>query len=624
MRRRVIASVFGLLAFLWGAFASAQEIRIDVGGQPTGGVPPVFQFGGGVWRIPKAMPWVAPSILDMRSGGGTYRAALSWEVLAASQSLDDLESRLASYRLNDFLSGVKAKGGQVIISLDAMPKWLAADKSETKMADGPAWAKSVPASGEQWAAVVQATVAHFNGKLGLNAFYEVWNEPDWSLRGSLDQYLELYRWSVVGAKRADPQARMAGPALSDWTSPGASGKQFFLQSFFDYAARTPATEVGLDRLPIDAVTWHAFYRDHAVSYDLAAKQIRAWLEEAGYPKGTMLILDEWNIASAEPPYPEGDINGGYAGATHVAATLMAMREAGIDRQTFQMMVDPGSKGYSGGAFTPTGVARPSFNAFRMFASLRGKQLPVSTSQKWVRSVAFADGKHVYLVIAVAPPSDYMLARGIFESLPIENPGAYDEIKRAPKEGLAAFLLKGERLPGTFSPATVEVLQHAREQFLAARQERESWKNGVKLHVTFEPSLGIKANAQHKTFDRNHAPDAAEMEHQSQSAQNILLDGFKKAQKELDASELQPGVKQQYLQAIKDNFDAMAVIKNADSSSQAVLKRADQLLTHDFSAKLSALDDANAKKLIVDSVAIHESTVELQSDGVALHYLLFDR
>ncbi len=625
MRKLLISWAFAVLGCGLAGAAAAQDVNIEVSQASVGnGVPPVFQFGGGVWRIPKVMPWVAPSILGLRSGGGTYRAALSWEVLAASQSPEDLQAKLAGYRLNDFLKQVKAKGGEVIISLDGMPKWLAADKSDKTMADGPAWAKSVPAKGEQWAEVVQAVVAHFNGELGLNALYEVWNEPDWSLRGSVEQYLDLYRWSVVGARRADAQARMAGPALSDWTSPGAKGAQFFLQSFFDYAARTPAPEVGLKRLPVDAVTWHSFYRDHAVSYGLAAKQIRSWLKDAGYPARTKLILDEWNIASAEPPYPEGDINGGYAGAVYVAAAMMAMNEAGIDRQTFQMMVDPGSQGYSGGAFSPAGVARPSFNAFRMFAWLRGKQLTVHTSQKWVRSVAFADEKHVYLVVAVAPPSDYMLVRGVFEAMPVENFGLYKEMGRIPKDALQGFLLKNGAMPGGISPDLAAVLQQGRDRFVAARQERDSWKNGVRLHVALDPGLGIRTNVQRAVFDRGHAPDAGMVDRQTRDLQNSLKSGLERAQKELNDGALQPDVKQQYLQALKDTFDTRAVVAAADPSSQAVLQRADQAMTGDFAGKLAAMDKESLKKLDIQPLAVQGSTIDIQSDGVALHYLVLDR
>jgi hypothetical protein len=624
VRKHLLAFAFAAIVAAGFGTAQADAIRIDVGAQPTGnGVPPVMEFGGGVWRIPKVMPWVAPSILDLRTGGGTYRAALSWEVLAASSDFNDLKARLNSYRLNDFLKQVKAKGAKIIISLDGMPKWLAQDKSETKMADGPAWAKSVPSSAEQWSAIVQAVVQHFNGELGLDAYYEVWNEPDWSLRGSVDQYLNLYKETVIGAKQADPKARIIGPALSDWMSPGKN-KPFFLQSFFDYAARTPAPEVGLDRLPIDAVTWHSFYRDHATSYALAAKTIRGWLQQAGYPQQTPLILDEWNIASAEPPYPEGDINGGYSGAVYVAATLMAMNEAKIDRQTYQMMVDPGAQGYSGGAFTAAGAPRPSFNAFRMFAWLKGQALTVQSTQKWVRSVAFADGKHVYLIVAVAPPSDFMLGRGIVEALPIENPGAYEEMKKVKKEALAAFLLKNGSLPGGLSSDTTAALQKAREQLTQDRQERDSFKSGVTIQIALDPALGIKSNSLHAVFDRKHAPDAGEMDRATQDLTSVLKKSLEKAQQELNSAEVAPELKQKYLQALKDNFDASAVIGSADPTGQAALKRADQALTQDFSARLATLDKAGLKRLTVDPVAIQNSMIELQSEGIALHYFVLDR
>jgi hypothetical protein len=301
-----------------------------------------------------------------------------------------------------------------------------------------------------------------------------------------------------------------------------------------------------------------------------------------------------------------------------------MNEALIDRQTFQMMVDPGSQGYSGGAFTAAGAPRPSFNAFRMFAWLKGQPLSVQSSQKWVRSVAFADGKHVYLVVAVAPPSDYMLGRGIVESLPVENPAAYQEMKKVKKEALASFLLKNGALPDGLSPETTALLQRAREQLTQDRQARDSWKNGVTLQIALDPALGIKSNSLRAVFDRKHAPDAGEMDRATQDLTSVLRKSLDQAQQQLNAADVSPELKQQYLQALKDNFDASAVIGSADPSGQAALKRADQALTQDFTNHLSALDKAGLKKLTVDPVPVQNSTIELQSEGIALHYFVLDR
>jgi hypothetical protein len=76
--------------------------------------------------------------------------------------------------------------------------------------------------------------------------------------------------------------------------------------------------------------------------------------------------------------------------------------------------------------------------------------------------------------------------------------------------------------------------------------------------------------------------------------------------------------------LKDNFDTRPVVENADPSGQAALKRADQALMQDFSGRLEALDHDGLKRLAVDPVPVQGSTIELQSDAAALHYLVFDR
>jgi len=157
-----------------------------------------------------------------------------------------------------------------------------------------------------------------------------------------------------------------------------------------------------------------------------------------------------------------------------------------------------------------------------------------------------------------------------------------------------------------------------------RQERDSWKNGVTLHIALDPALGVKSNSLRAIFDRKHAPDAAEMDRATQDVLAGLRKDVDKAQAELDSSGVPAELKQKYLQALKDNFDASSVIESADPSAQAALKGADQALTQSFSNRLSALDHAGLKRLSVEPVKIQNSMIELQSDGIALHYLVLDR
>jgi hypothetical protein len=105
---------------------------------------------------------------------------------------------------------------------------------------------------------------------------------------------------------------------------------------------------------------------------------------------------------------------------------------------------------------------------------------------------------------------------------------------------------------------------------------------------------------------------------------LLKKSFDNAQQELNSAEVAPELKQKYLQALKDNFDASAVIGSADPQGQAALKRADQALTKDFTNRLSTLDKTGLKRLTVEPVAVQNSTIELQSEGIALHYFVLDR
>ena len=117
--------------------ANAETASVHVGPIVGGKAPAVLGIGGGVWRIPRVQEEIAPILLDAPRLG-VIRAALAWEVLAPSTDLKDLDRRLDRYRLNEFLVDASRRGATIIVSLDAMPRWLAADKSDRLLADGPA------------------------------------------------------------------------------------------------------------------------------------------------------------------------------------------------------------------------------------------------------------------------------------------------------------------------------------------------------------------------------------------------------------------------------------------------------------------------------------------------------
>jgi hypothetical protein len=178
----LLTAVYLLAAAPLAKAAEPPRIRVSVsaGAPAAEGPPAVFGYSGNIWRIPEAFAAGVPEqILGMRRLG-IARISLGDEVLADATSLQDLQQRLTEYPLNDFLRRYVAAGGKVLFILDGTPRWLSADKSTQKIPgpDQPAFRISPPADDAEWSSVVETVVRHFNGRLGLNAYYEAWNEPN--------------------------------------------------------------------------------------------------------------------------------------------------------------------------------------------------------------------------------------------------------------------------------------------------------------------------------------------------------------------------------------------------------------------------------------------------------------
>lgn len=556
------------------------QIKVTVGNELIAGqqqVPAVFRFGGGIWHVPGAFEWIAPRIWEANAKAGTYRLALAWEILAPSKNLNDLKERLRRYPLNDFARQIAQRGGTIVICIDAMPQWLAADPNQRMMADGPAWAKSPPRDYELWSRVVQAIVEHFNGTLALTPYYEIWNEPDWAWRGSMDQFLNLYRASVSGALAADPKVKVGGPAVSDWSAMGTlnekSRDKTFLQQFFTYASQTPLPQFQRKRLPVDMVSWHAYGRDPAGYHTLVVPAIRRWLQDAGYAANTPLVIDEWNVFP-EPPYPEGDLNANHVGAALVGSTLLSMWEAGLDHQAFQLVADPGTPSYTGGVFTTYSAPRASWNSFQLLSKVNGQPLKVQSSDPWLRAAAFREGDTVYLIVSSFVPVESILLKSISERYIVEKPALVAALRRIDQRQLVTFFVKNGGLPGGLSREETDFLISLREEYRSQLNKKANWANGTEISVTL-PQAKYQPRAIRYIVDAHHSitPDIVS---RSRSALEGKIGGLaRQLEQWLRTPEISPQMAMAVSQEIQGKMRIDQALERATPAQAESLKRIHQ-------------------------------------------------
>ena len=537
-----------IIAVFCGCFAlacrGAELLNVKVTVSPSNTIsaqtPNVFGYGGNIWWIPSIFgAGVAQRILGMQRLGIT-RISLGDQILTYATSREDLQRRLDNYPLNEFLRRYTKSGGRVLFILDGVPLWVSSNKSTRTFPnpDQKIFRMSPPADFEEWSNVVETIVRHFNGKLGLNAYYESWNEPNWYYLGTTEQYHKQYYYSVLGARRADPRALIGGPGISEFLGVGTRGdpqeteaekrsiakryleQQFAFKQFLDYAGRTPLPELNLQRLPVDFFSWHSFYVDPTSYYGLAVPAIRSALGTAGYSANTPLINTEWNIA-AVPPYPEGNLNANEVGAAFVATSLLAMHETKVDAQIFQMYVDPGVSGYFGGTFTQSGIPRANFNTFRLFSLLNGREVQAKTSDSWVKSVAFRDGTNIHLLVATFVPTPKMATETVRIQSALQN-------SEFAKSIAAAQFIGKQRLPEPFASKAREISERNQKALREISEKAAAWKQGITLEIELSGMPAASGNITHYLIDSKHSNIYRDLP----KAEKFLSDRQKQIQRDL--------------------------------------------------------------------------------------------
>jgi hypothetical protein len=225
------------------------------------------------------------------------------------------------------------------------------------------------------------------------------NEPDLGESGGCpyrfrpESYVRYYRHTAAAILRADPDARIGGPAVASVRSP-------ILPALLDACQQ--------EKLPLDFISWHI--------YSSSPGQIRGTID---YARGLLkrhaslkpeTMLDEWNMDLGNPPSdPRFQ-------PCYVAETIWQMKEAGLDwscyyhirdyhvrYEQFQPFFSPHGAAFMtrwwnrmpqfDGLFDFQDRVRPSYFAFKLLSRLSGQRLRVVSSDPAVHGFATHDEKY---------------------------------------------------------------------------------------------------------------------------------------------------------------------------------------------------------------------------------------
>jgi len=252
--------------------------------------------------------------------------------------------------------------------------------------------KTDPENWAEWEELIYRMVQRYPAV----RYWEVFNEPDIGEDGGCpgrftpEGYVRYYEHTVRAIRRANPQARVGGPALASWRSP-------LLPALLAHCAEGKA--------PLDFVSWHIYNSDPA-AIRKTVEGVKALL--AKYPAlKCETVLDEWNMSLSKPRTEPA-----YQPA-FTLETIAQMRAAGLDYAAYyhirdwhvspeqfgRFMSPAGNRNMTNwwnltpqydGLFDFQGVMRPTYFVFHMLGRLLGRRVETRTDPPGVGVLAAWD------------------------------------------------------------------------------------------------------------------------------------------------------------------------------------------------------------------------------------------
>ena len=255
-----------------------------------------------------------------------------------------------------------------------------------------------PADYAAWENLIFNLVRHCQQRSAKIRYWEVANEPDIGEDGGCpyrfkpDSYVRYYQHTAAAILRADPDARVGGPALASVRSP-------ILPALLKAASTNSA------RTPLHFVSWHIYSSDPkamrgTIDYakDLLKKQPTLKPET---------FLDEWNMDLMNPPLdPRFQ-------PCYIAEVIWQMKEAGLDYSCYYHLRDwyvdfdkfaqffsPHGTAFMArwwnrmpqfdGLFDYQNNVRPAYYTFKLLSRLAGERIRLTSTHSAVHGFAAHD------------------------------------------------------------------------------------------------------------------------------------------------------------------------------------------------------------------------------------------
>ena len=289
--------------------------------------------------------------------------------------------------LDSMISSILSTGAKPLMSLCLKPK-LFFPKIDHDIVE--------PNNYEGWEEFVYNVVKYYLNKGTGITHWEIGNEPDIGEYGGTpyrfkpESYVRYYKHTTAAILRADPKAKVGGPALADYKSP-------ILPELI--------REASLQNLPLDFVSWHG-YSNVPAYFRTQFEYVKELL--AKYPDlNPETMITEWNQDLINPPLdPRFQ-------PCFVLESVWQMKEAGLDwsfyyhirdwyvsYETFEKIHSQYGTAFMArwwnrqpqfsALFDYQNQVRPVYFSFKLLSRMAGQQLEVSSSGEDVHGFATYD------------------------------------------------------------------------------------------------------------------------------------------------------------------------------------------------------------------------------------------
>jgi hypothetical protein len=221
------------------------------------------------------------------------------------------------------------------------------------------------------------------------------DDVDHEIVRRFEAYAKLYRATARGVRRADPNAKVGGPALA--SGPFENSERGHCQHGKGFA-RGLMLWCQQEELPLDFLSWHEYFQAADV-IAAEADAFREYLSEFPKLKGGVkdLMITEWNEAWwANRPH-DHEIAAAWC-ADGMIRTIIPKR---IDKPCL-FYVKQGDASFRGdfSILMQDNRPKPTYNMARIFNSLRGRWLTVTGADDDVCAVAAIDDSQNRLAIVM--------------------------------------------------------------------------------------------------------------------------------------------------------------------------------------------------------------------------------